>query len=62
MQTQPKPEQRLARATRARQARGSADDTFTGGTMVRAKLRLTRPWMIGTERLWSGRRPRVERE
>jgi hypothetical protein len=62
MQTQPKSEQRPARATRARQARGKADDTFTGGTVVRAKLSLTRPWMIGTERLWTGRRLRPERE
>ncbi len=62
MQTQPKSEQRPARATRARQARGKVDDTFTGGMVVRAKLPLTRPWMIGIERLWTGRRPRPEHE
>jgi hypothetical protein len=62
MQTQPKSDKRQARATRARQARDTTDDTFSGGTAVRSKLPLTRPWMIGTARLWSDRRLRSERE
>ena len=62
MQTQPKSEQRQTRTTLARQARGTADDTFSGGSVARPRLPLTKPWMIGTGRLWTDRRERSERE
>jgi hypothetical protein len=62
MQTQPKSDKRQTRATRARQARDTTDDMFSGGTAARSKLSLTRPWMVGTARLWQDRRLRLERE
>jgi hypothetical protein len=56
MQTQPKSGQRLERALRARQARERAEDAFRGGDPMRGKLPLSRPWMMGTGRLWNARR------
>jgi hypothetical protein len=58
MQIQPRPEQRLLRATRIRQAQRSDHDMFEGGTALRAKVPLTRPWLTGAGRLWNGRSPR----
>jgi hypothetical protein len=60
MQIQPKPEQRL-RATRIRQAQTSDHDMFEGGAALPSKLPLTRPWKIGTGRLWNDRSPRPKR-
>ena len=62
MQTQPKSDKRQSWTTRARQARGTTDDTFSGGTAARPKLPLTLPCMLGTSRLWQDRRLRVERD
>jgi hypothetical protein len=52
MQTQPKPEAKVDRVRRARQARNHAEDAFKGGAPP-GKLSLKGPWTTGTGRLWA---------